>query len=554
MVANMANATTRLLIVLMFCLVLAQLGAIGTAPISAQTQATPPSYIVDYQREFVSYSSISTISGTTTQLDLTNATYTGTSSGADFLVTTRVLTSTAFTSPANVNVSFTSSYRSSTHSVNVAISAASGTLVTASVYSQGTEELFWSGVLELSGKTDVSGIAYLNSSTAASAIVALGFATEGGIETVWATINGSAVVMASLPTVTFSLSSSLEQRVSLQNSIPSAYTSFNASLGELNATGRMGLSYQGAEAVRSGGSTYPVAYWRGTSQIVFGAGQTSTDSHANGTALVWYGLNGTVLEYDSVLTLSGASHATSVGLSFARTVEGSSILIVSLPSTAGLVIHGNTFSTKVAVDGQSVTFVASAMASAEVEASATVTNVRTVYLNSSGTLLEVTLPQGSGYVYLDSSTQSGDAVNLAHVTAVGAANITYSGKKYQGVEANLTATGYILFNLSVSFSSVLVFKSASSGIVELNSQNYWYSAGKVYVFDDPATTYYAVDATPLTSTSATQATQHSSVSGTTPPSPNSATLIGALIALIIAVIAVVYAATQIKRRANRTSM
>jgi hypothetical protein len=131
-------------------------------------------------------------------------------------------------------------------------------------------------------------------------------------------------------------------------------------------------------------------------------------------------------------------------------------------------------------------------------------------------------------------------VTIVKPTAVVVSNVTIQGKSYLTQIVNISASGYITFNVSkVSNENFVVFEQESNGsLVELNSCDYFVVNGTIVVFTDPASTYLIVYGyTPTTSTSSTSSS--SSPSAITSPSFSNTEILGIAIVVIILIIAVI---------------
>ncbi len=143
----------------------------------------------------------------------------------------------------------------------------------------------------------------------------------------------------------------------------------------------------------------------------------------------------------------------------------------------------------------------------------------TVYVNMThqvyeGTLVEVFL-NGVHYVFVNSSNAS--TVQLVKPT-VKHVVINVNSTQRSAIEADISSTGYAVFNISIMNSSFVIYKNVGGHLVLLNSRDYFIADGNVTVFSDPAQQYYLV----YTSNSSSSGTQsNSSTSSTSSTSTSS---------------------------------
>ncbi len=247
---------------------------------------------------------------------------------------------------------------------------------------------------------------------------------------------------------------------------------------------------------------------------------------ANFTTLEFYGINGTAVGYVHSVYLNFESSnkfgIISMGYSF---VSGELLIVhistASTPSKPSMsVIYHNGVPIILGIYNNTI------------ETTANVAIQHQVYVNHArGLLLMLCLNSSIFYVGIIHS----NVINVTVVKpTVTISNVTIQGKSYLTQIVNISASGYITFNVSkISNENFSVFEQESNGsLVKLNSCDYFTVNNTIVVFTDPANTYLIVYGySPSTSSSVNSTT-------TTPVSYDTLFLIIAVI-VIIAIIAVI---------------
>ncbi|MQL55965.1 hypothetical protein [Acidianus ambivalens] len=279
------------------------------------------------------------------------------------------------------------------------------------------------------------------------------------------------------------------------------------------------------------GKLMPAIEWKGLGIGNLNLGlRAPMSGRVNFTTLEFYGINGTTVGYVHSAYINAEYHGIFEDSSF---IAGELLIVhiinapaLAKPSLISVIYH------------QGVPVILGICTNNTVETTANVVIQHQVYVNhAKGLLLMLSLNSSAFYVSVIHSTIVN--VTIVKPTAVVVSNVTIQGKSYLAQIVNISASGYVTFNVSkVSNENFVVFEQESNGsLVELNSCDYFVVNGTIVVFTDPASTYLIVYGyTPTSSTSSSP-----SPSAITSPSPSfsNTEILGIAIVIIILIIAVI---------------
>lgn len=278
------------------------------------------------------------------------------------------------------------------------------------------------------------------------------------------------------------------------------------------------------------GKLMPAIEWKG-----LGIGNLNLGLHApmsgrvNFTTLEFYGINGTTVGYVHSAYINAEYHGI-----FDSSFIAGELLIVHITNAPALVKP----SLISVIYHQGVPVILGVCENNTVETTANVIIQHEVYINhAKGLLLMLSLNSSVFYVGVVHSIIVN--VTIVKPTALVVSNVTIQGKSYLAQIVNISASGYVTFNVSkVSNENFVIFEQESNGsLVELNSCNYFVVNNTIVVFTDPASTYLIVYG--YTSTISTSSTSSSSSTITSPSFSNTEILGIAIVVVIILIIAVI---------------
>jgi len=345
------------------------------------------------------------------------------------------------------------------------------------------EEVVWAGFTNASAT--VSGLAYFNS----SAELVLQYLNGSSFANVTISINHtktsySTTASLLLHKVSLTLVSEAQFTLSIYSAQPERYHSFM-------------FQYQGVPAEANYNTS--IAYFNGTyvpamiwhTQI---SGFFSIDSFKMGgnvefTAIEFFGVNGTVAGYLDNHFFSNYVHTKGMFVQNTHYAVSSDLKIVINPSAK---VSQEKVSATIVISGTPAVIVITN--NGNVESTGNVILYHQVNTNSQSkaTLVLVNVVNGQGYVVVYENGTS-QPVTLVTPSLVTVTNVTINGKSYTAQEVAVSGSGNIVFNVTMMKNeSFAVFKQTSSGLVQLNHDNYFVYNGSIVVFDDPSTTYYIV--------------------------------------------------------------
>ena len=342
------------------------------------------------------------------------------------------------------------------------------------------EELVWAGFTNTSAT--VSGLAYFNS----SAQLILQFLNGSSFANVTLYLNHTQSSYSKpesllLHKVNLTLNGETQFTLSIRSTQPERYH-------------RMEFQYQGvpAEANYNTSTAYfdstyvPAMIWNTQASGFFSIDNFKLGGNVDFTAIEFFGVNGTVAGYLENHFFSNYVNTKGMFIQNKHYAVSSNLKIVINPSVK---ISHPKVTTTVMISGTPAVIV---ITNNGVESTANVNLYHQVYVNSQANLVLVNVSNGQGYVVV---YQNGTAqpVKLVPPASVTQTNVTLSGKSYTAQQVNVSASGNIVFNVSMMKNETFaVFKQTSNGLVQLNSNNYFVYNGHIVVFDDPSTTYYVV--------------------------------------------------------------
>ncbi len=480
------------------------------------TRAASSSYTGSYQSSASRYVATTSLLGTTTvQYQTANGFYSGVAGNGTF--SSRITNYVGVSSGGNTSISLSVSSSYASNTVKASISGNGGTLLYVAVNQNAVEQVIWSGLAKINATSSasVTGLAYVNAS--ASALLVLGFAGVSGMETTTAPLGVTSSVSVSVPQFTFTTRASLNVTGNVQVIFPTRYKSTSVGTTSVNATGSIATPLVSVGVAAFLRSNYPDMVWQGTgSASTSFNGTVSTGTTASRTS-EFFGTNGTIVGFAQEVDLQSSKTLSILGVTTSVQTVASSTLIVSATQPAGGSSSSSAFT--ILVTGQKV--VIQRNTTGTISSTASVESQHTVLVNgSSNTLLLLNANASSTYVVVNFSNNSSQQVTQTSPQSQKQTTITVGSKTYTATQVNITATGNVVFNVTTSFPSVIVFKTNATGTFQLNSANYWTSGGYVYVFDDPASTYYVANGGAVTTTSTAQGSsstgQTSSVTSTAP--------------------------------------
>jgi len=412
------------------------------------------------------------------------------------------------------------------------------TLVSLAVYQAGVDQIVWSGVEQLNGSLSFTGQAYIARDVEAD--LELGFASSGGVKYVDVPLNQSLNVTLHLPSVSFIVKSEARVSSTLVVSVPQGYHAYTENSSWVNATAQLNLQVANTSIGLFLGESYPSIAWTGVGVTQFNGGYDGGFGvNVSSRAYAFYGVNGTLVGFVKTTSLQGSHSLQLPQLNVTTQVDASSILVVAAQNQPTLTLQGKTQSYELTVGGRPVLVMVNSSLTAESTASIQMTHE--VYVNTTALLVYLNTTKASAYALINPDTNTSTDVVQANPQSAQSTTLTVNSETYQATELRVSVTGYTVFNVSVNYPSVVVFKSTQGGYVELNHFNYWSENGRVFVFDDPANTYYVANAasgTPATQQTSTSQQSQASTSTSTPTPMFGLALIVGVMVIVIVVVAV----------------
>ncbi len=524
--------------------VLVPLAVVAQSVYGMPTQGKQVVYQEHYRKIETRYTTVKSTLGTQLVYTVVEAQRAGSVSNASVAMNVTNYVSTVIGEPHSVALSVSSTYDAKNMALNATVRGSNATLLMVGLAQAGVTQIAWAGVVQLNGSASFTCQAY--SALNESATLELVFASESGLKLLSVPLNQSATVNLSLPAISFAVKSQLVVESTVITSMPVGYEGYSENSSWVNATAEVHAPLANASMNVFFGQTYPSLYWRGSTVALFNGGQLLTlSSNLTVELYGFYGVNGTLAGFIKISSLEGQHSVALSQLNVSTTVDASTLLVVYAQSLKDLGLTGVSHTYEVSVGGQPV--VVASNSSLAVESTATVDFTHQVYVNTTAVLLYLnTWSKTGAYVLVNPKVDSASRVQVATPQSVKATTITVGSTVYQATEVNVSAEGYMVFNVTVDYPSVIVFKATATGVTQLNKSNYWSSNGRVYVFDDPSNTYYVANASSPSQSTTTvqQSTTLATMSNTT----QQQTMVTAAVILLIVIVVIVAIALIAMRR------
>jgi len=509
------------------------------------TQGKQIAYQEHYKKIETRYTTVSTPLGAQVVYTVIQAERSGVASNTSIQANVTTYTSIGISNPRSVQLNVSSSYDPQNMQLKVGVIGLNATLVSLVVSQAGVDQIVWAGVDQLNGSLNLNGQAYI--ATGAATDLELGFASSGGISYVNAPINQSLSVDLKLPSVLFTVSSQAHVFFTSTVTMPERYQVYTENSSWVNVTAQVNSQVANASVGLLLGEDYPSITWDSSTVAQFNGGQMGGFAvNLSSRTYAFYGVNATLVGFVKTISLEGSHSVQFPQLNITTQVNATSILVVAAQNQSALTLQGRTQDYVVTLGGTPV--LVTVNSSLTLASTASVQMTHSVYINTTALLAYLNTSNASAYVLINPKTGTSTIVTQTNPQSTEATTITVNSETYQATEVSVSVTGYTVFNVSVNYPSVVVFKSTESGYVELNPSNYWYANGKVFVFDDPANTYYVANAasgTPVTQQTSTS--QQTQTSTSTSPSTSMFDL-ALIIGVVVIVIVVVAALVTLRRR------
>jgi len=491
-----------------------------------------------YKKTETRYTSMSTPLGAQVLYTVIQAERSGAAENTSIQANVTVYASTSISGSRSVELNVSSSYDSQNMQLKVVVLGSNATLVSLEVYQAGVDQIVWSGVEQLNGSLSFTGQAYIARDVEAD--LELGFASSGGVKYVDVPLNQSLNVTLHLPSVSFIVKSEARVSSTLVVSVPQGYQAYTENSSWVNATAQLNLQVANTSIGLFLGESYPSIAWTGVGVTQFNGGYDGGFGvNVSSRAYAFYGVNGTLVGFVKTTSLQGSHSLQLPQLNVTTQVDASSILVVAAQNQPTLTLQGKTQSYELTVGGRPVLVMVNS--SLTVESTASIQMTHEVYVNTTALLVYLNTTKASAYALINPDTNTSTDVVQANPQSAQSTTLTVNSETYQATELRVSVTGYTVFNVSVNYPSVVVFKSTQGGYVELNHFNYWSENGRVFVFDDPANTYYVANAasgTPATQQTSTSQQSQASTSTSTPTPMFGLALIVGVMVIVIVVVAV----------------
>jgi hypothetical protein len=457
----------------------------------AQPATQHGAYFMRYDHQEVRYYTITTPLSSAFTYIVIKGEARGTVSNQTLTLTTQTYLAAALSAPpTSVTIDVSSSYLAAQEQLYVSLQGDGGTLLTVSVVQDGVAQIVWAGVQQLSGSFGVNGTAYVNSSQPAD--IELGFASQQGVIQLSAPLGGSVSISATLPEIGFTLSAQSTTTAYSGLRVPTPYQPYPLNEVWVNGSVAATAPMTGVAVSSFSGANFPSMVWsiNGTTGInvkgrVYSANYSARVSE-------FFGVNGTPVGYALTSSMFLNHSISTAALTADYQAYGSLIIVARSPTILPQSVSGHVETYKFSVSGKSVVLVVNT--SLKAETSAKVDSEHRVYAEGQALLLYVNVSGNNVYLLVNPSRNLSTLVAQAAAHSEGALNITVNHYVYTAIKIVVNVTGYTVFNFSVPYSNVVVYKQTSSGLVALNTSDYWQSSGRLYVLDDPSNIYYVANA------------------------------------------------------------
>jgi len=343
------------------------------------------------------------------------------------------------------------------------------------------EEVVWAGFTNASAT--VSGLAYFNS----SAELVLQYLNGSSFANVTIGINRAQTSFSNttsllLHKVNLTLVGEAQFTLSIYSTHPERYHKM-----EFEYQGESGEANYNTSIAYFNGTYVPAMIWYTQVSGFFSIDSFKMEGNVEFTAIEFFGVNGSVAGYIENHFFSNYVHTKGMFVQNTHYAVSSDLKIVINPSAK--VSQEKVFATIVISGTPAVIVITN---NGNVESTGNVILYHQVHVTTKDTLVLVNVVNGQGYVVV---YNNGTAQPVALVTPsyVNTTTVTINGKTYTAQKVVVNGSGNIVFNVTMMKNeSFAVFKQTSSGLVQLNHDNYFVYNGSIVVFDDPSTTYYIV--------------------------------------------------------------
>lgn len=342
------------------------------------------------------------------------------------------------------------------------------------------DEVIWAGFINTS--STVRGLAYFNN----TATLVLQFLNGSSFANVTFNILHTQATYQKkltllLHKVNLTITGELQISVTIQGTEPQRYHEM-----EFDYEGMRVQAPYNTSIAYFNGTYVPSMIWSKEVSGLLATELTNLQGSVDFTDIEFFGLNGTVV---------GSLDNTFSSIYFNHQGLLLNVTYNSLSSKIKIVINPNaeyakpSVATTVSVNGNPAVIV---ITNQGIESTATVNLYHKVVIIGPATLVYVNTTSNGAYVTV---FPNGSYEYVSQVEpSVTVSNITLGGRTYIAQIVNISSSSnYVIFNVSMAKNETFtVFKQSSSGMVELNPNNYFIYSGKIVVFDDPSMTYYVV--------------------------------------------------------------
>jgi hypothetical protein len=448
---------------------------------------------VNFSEYSISFHSINSFLNVgTTTMTISNATFNGTVSGqfkvmkqtATYLVSEGKTTHVNGTLTVHVN-------RDGFVSVSSPIP-----LTEVEVSTDSQNEIVWAGA----PSSEVQGYAYINGTGTLTAYFLNGTSMDKIELNVSAEGNFTLPINYTVNEPSLTIKSTSESEITVELNGFERYHSGNFMVNGSSYINIGGVNYSLSTSYFEG-KYVPSMIWRAmTTGVIVGNG-----AEVNYMNVEFFGVNGTEAGFVRSMFVSNEGQIGFASNSF----QHSRLLIVryegvSLLSGPTFTIESNGVKVMVVYNHDNVS---------------TTAYVKGIHKVQHGLLVKIFV-NSSSYLFVNSSnatTVPQVKPQLIHV------NIKVNSTIYNALEADINASGYALFNLTIQNGSFLLYKNVNGQLILVNHEDYFISNNTLIVFSDPAQQYYLIytNNTSQVSTSSSSYTSTSSMSSSSTSSSSS---------------------------------
>ncbi|MUN29649.1 hypothetical protein [Sulfuracidifex metallicus] len=450
---------------------------------------------VNFSEYSISFHSINSVLNVgTTTMTISNATFNGTVSGqfkvmkqtATYLVSEGKTTHVNGTLTVHVNQDGFVSVRSPIPLTEVEVSTDS------------QNEVVWAGA----PSSEVQGYAYINGTGTLTAYFLNGTSMDKIELNVSAEGNFTLPINYTVNEPSLTIKSTSESEITVELNGFERYHSGNFMMNGSSYINIGGVNYSLSTSYFEG-KYVPSMIWRAmTTGVIVGNG-----AEVNYMNVEFFGVNGTEAGFVRSMFVSNEGQIGFASNSF----QHSRLLIVryegvSLLSGPTFTIESNGVKVMVVYNHDNVS---------------TTAYVKGIHKVQHGLLVKIFV-NSSSYLFVNSSNATTVPQVKPQLTHV---NIKVNSTIYNALEADINASGYALFNLTVQNGSFLLYKNVNGQLILVNHEDYFISNNTLIVFSDPAQQYYLIytNNTSQVSTSSSSYTSTSSMSSSSSSSQSSYT-------------------------------